>query len=148
MKTFICETCGIAFERNRKEQRFCSVKCRGQIGGKQRAGEVIVCPICGKEKYFPQFRLKDTTNFCSKECQWESMKKPKKPYYKQCGHKGGNALQHRVIMEGIIGRPLLTTEVVHHKNGDTLDNRVDNLQLLSNRDHAILHAKMRREQES
>jgi hypothetical protein len=34
-------------------------------------------------------------------------------------------LQHRHLMENLIGRPLLRSETVHHVNGDRADNRVD-----------------------
>jgi hypothetical protein len=43
---------------------------------------------------------------------------------------------HQVVMEGILGRPLLPGEEVDHKNGDTFDNGYDNLQLLDISEHA------------
>lgn len=49
--------------------------------------------------------------------------------------KAGYILEHRLIMEQHLGRRLLPNEVVHHINGDKLDNRVENLEVMVKESH-------------
>lgn len=48
----------------------------------------------------------------------------------------GCVREHRLVMEGMIGRRLAPSEVVHHRDGDKRNNSPENLQLFaSNADH-------------
>lgn len=51
----------------------------------------------------------------------------------------GRRYEHRVIMSKHLGRPLLRNEHIHHKDGDGLNNSLDNLQLVSPRLHSQIH---------
>lgn len=47
--------------------------------------------------------------------------------------------EHRAVVEAAMGRALVPGEEVHHVNGDKLDNRAENLIVMSKSEHARLH---------
>lgn len=51
------------------------------------------------------------------------------------------AYEHVVVAMKIIGRPLRSDEVVHHRNGRRDDNRPENLEITTRSDHAREHGE-------
>ena len=57
--------------------------------------------------------------------------------------KAGYVMEHRLVMEGVLGRYLSPNEDVHHINGDPADNKPENLRPCSRKEHFLQHAENR-----
>lgn len=62
-----------------------------------------------------------------------------KTAYKRTRWNGRDVDEQRAVMERHLGRKLQKLELVHHRNGDTRDNRIENLQLVTHAEHAEEH---------
>lgn len=83
--------------------------------------------------------------FCSKRCAGLALNPRKSPedfrprYRKVKTPDGRNMLEHRWVMEQVLGRKLRRDEQVHHKNHDRLDNRPENLEVVTPAKHGLRH---------
>lgn len=115
-------------------------------GRRNRKLPDYVCPECGKT-FQPK---RSGSKYCSNRCRWNNNggwnKKPETWWINDRGYMEGRiwlpngkkktVKKHRLVMESIIGRPLLPTEDVHHVDGNRLNNDPSNLRLMTHGGHS------------
>lgn len=52
--------------------------------------------------------------------------------------------QHRVVIEHALGRPLKSTELVHHRDGNAQNNDLNNLEVVTRKEHNERHGTYER----
>lgn len=120
MKEYICQWCGDKFmrwqcyEKRKNRNKFCSVTCSnkarcGENSPRWKGGRFETNGGSGYSfVYLPDHPKANSTGF---------------------------VLEHRAVMEKVIGRYLLSNEMVHHKNGRKSDNRIENLEIVLRNAH-------------
>lgn len=112
------------------------------------------CEQCQNE--FPRnpkesWKQYEGRKFCSYECAAASRRGVTKPAseikskYRTVHRDGIVHLEHRWLMEQHLGRKLENWEQVHHINHNRFDNRIENLQVVTQEEHALIHSEIPRE---
>jgi hypothetical protein len=66
------------------------------------------------------------------------------PYKYSFTAQDGYEAEHRRVASKSIGRSLVSGEVVHHIDGDPTNNAKENLEVITQSEHARIHAKSRK----
>ena len=158
MKTYTCKQCGKEFSRRAKNDRvekYCSHTCysiakkgckswntglKGKGICKPNKGSFKkgqVAPNKGKKTGKPSW------NFQGHTITTTGYKHIFHPYHPRA-MKNGYVPEQVLVMEKHLKRFLVKGEIVHHINGDKLDNRLKNLKLFPNNTvHLAFHRKCR-----
>ncbi len=161
----VCTYCSAEFSGKRRRTnpftwQFCSCRCKARHQAQQQTGkpydvEPKPCVICGVA-----FRRKPrecadrwmARKYCSKKCQyamsanpnWRGGRHVKDDGCIRVTTKTGRSLEHRVLAQKALGRPLMPYEVVHHIDGNPSHNVNTNLLICDRSYHKYLHNEMSR----
>lgn len=166
-----CQWCGTHVRKSRSPAtfrgtypRFCSQACNGAARKGTGAGSTpnheYECLVCGKHCRVYRSPSATPPVTCSLKCTGIKNLGEGNGSYSGGRHVADNGYvrvlapnhpqsdargyiyEHRAVMEGILGRLLTRSEVVHHNNHIRSDNRPENLRLFATHsDHMKFHAQ-------
>jgi len=137
-----CINCGKIFYTKKSKQMCCSQSCGSSIANKQRKNIILENGIFTIIDLFNRYNIKidkplfDISAISSQGVKYNYAHVKNHPY----ANKRGCVLEHRAVMELHLNRFLTKGEVVHHKDENGKNNKIENLELMTNTKHCSLHS--------
>jgi hypothetical protein len=144
-QTEVAESLGLGSHVIRRVMRRYGIQARAAV---RRASAQRVCPMCSGRK------SSDST-LCRNCCRRENNPNWKGGLYVGSDgyvrayapdhpwpRRNGQVLEHVRVMELLLGRRLLPTEAVHHRDHNRQNNELTNLELWNRSEHARHHGQL------
>lgn len=134
-----CDWCGKEYETYQcgKNFHFCSIECR------RKGGKLVASGFTAETLQKTQDRIiyynKNVFNHGEyRERQANALRGTGSG---SCYIKDHGKHQHRRVAEKMLGRPLRSDEIVHHKDGNKRNNNPENLEVMTQSEHIREHLR-------
>jgi hypothetical protein len=139
---FVCQQCG-AIEKGRKPVKCVCLMCLAKQKGVDPFCACCKVPL-SRKRIAGLVSNRKPILYCSRQCLGKACAGENHPAYiggriidkngyAKLRRNGKYTQEHRVVIEMAIGRELKKWETVHHKDGNRLNNSLDNLELMGTR---------------
>lgn len=140
----VCDWCGARYERYRKSRfNFCSRACLGSFSSKSKNPDRYreLRDLTAVSKHMTELNARLNPTRMTEEVK-AKLRAARLDSGEGKGYRKVNGRhEHRTVAEQMLGRPLEPGEIVHHIDRNKRNNAPENLQVMTQSEHARLHAQ-------